>query len=86
MNNATNTTVKPGEEPTLPVIPRWSAVTTVLGLIAMSAGIAIIVGLLAGTGAGSSNATLRILGPLCCGALWALGGLLVWRRLARRRG
>ena len=74
-----------GHEPTLPAIPVWSAVTTLLGVIAMAAGIAVVAGLAAGTGAMSGDGALGILGALCCAALWVVGALLVWRHLARTR-
>lgn len=77
-----------GREPPLPVIPRWSVVTTGVGIIAMSVGIALATAFIAGSGAASSLAANGTLGAVCalgCAAVWILGGALIWRRLSRRR-
>lgn len=77
-----------GREPPLPVIPWWSVVTTGVGVIAMTIGIALIIGFVAGSGAASSLPGSGAAGLACalgCATLWVVGGVLMWRRAVRRR-
>lgn len=77
-----------GHEPPLPAIPRWSVVTTGVGVIAMTVGIVLITAFVAGSGAASTLAGNGAAGLACalgCAALWVIGGVLIWRDSSRRR-
>jgi beta-lactamase regulating signal transducer with metallopeptidase domain len=76
-----------GREPPMPVIPRWSVVATGVGIVAMTAAIALTAAGVARFVAGSSLAgdgALGLVGPLACGVVWVLAAALLWRRVARR--